>query len=163
MTNTNILDGPPNKVRPQKMIIQVVFIILTLNFRAKNAEMAIPTPRTLPRGTSGHCRRPETVKALADKLDKHRVVVVRGTPSSGKTTLAHLLKSYYNERGGHVVSTLLWKDVKDPVQHLIRRAECSGYHELTYPYFTEYNVVFLLDDAASTYKDLDLWRGLLKT
>lgn len=58
---------------------------------------------------------------------------------------------------------MLWKDVKDPVQHLIRCAENSGYHELTYPYFTDYNVVFLLDDAACTYKDLDLWRGLLKT
>lgn len=41
------------------------------------------------------CPRTETVRELARILDDEQVVLVRDTPTSGKTTLAKLLDEYY--------------------------------------------------------------------
>ncbi|OCK93221.1 uncharacterized protein K441DRAFT_567338, partial [Cenococcum geophilum 1.58] len=49
------------------------------------------------------CPRTNTIKKLATILDERRVVYVRGTPSSRKTTLAHLLFNYYNRRKEPIV------------------------------------------------------------
>lgn len=37
------------------------------------------------------CRREDTVEKLLEMLQKHIVIQVRGTPTSGKTVLSHLL------------------------------------------------------------------------
>ena len=49
------------------------------------------------------CPRTHTVKRLAEILDEEWVVLVRGTPSSGKTTLATLLRDYFKARRDHVI------------------------------------------------------------
>src|SRR3954447_10930048 len=65
------------------------------------------------------CPRTDTVKKLATILDEKRVVHVRGTPSSGKTTLAYLLWEYYDKRRECVVLLTGWHNVSDPRTHLV--------------------------------------------
>ena len=109
------------------------------------------------------CPRTDTVERLAKILNEERVVHVRGTPSSGKTTLAHLLRSYYKKRREPVVYLNGWHDVSNPTTYLISKCEALGYsgiedHTLLYT-----NVVFIFDEAQQSYNDLDLWLGIIKT
>ncbi|KAF8544264.1 hypothetical protein BDD12DRAFT_816430 [Trichophaea hybrida] len=45
---------------------------------------------------------------LAEMLDQSNVVHVRGTPASGKTTLARILRSYFLKRGVSTVFIPGW-------------------------------------------------------
>jgi len=65
------------------------------------------------------CRRTDTVQKIAELLAEKGVVHVRGTPSSGKTTLALLLKGYYTKRKEAVVFVNGWHNVGDPTAYLI--------------------------------------------
>src|SRR3954452_22274085 len=65
------------------------------------------------------CPRTDTVKKLAAVLDEKRVDHVRGTPSSGKTTLAILLSEYYHKRREPVVFLNSWHNISDAGIHLV--------------------------------------------
>ena len=73
------------------------------------------------------CPRTDTVKKLAALLDEKRVVHVRGTPSSGKTTLAILLWEYYHKRRERVVFFDGWHNVSNPRIHLVDECRARGY------------------------------------
>ncbi|KAN0075628.1 hypothetical protein V8E54_006898 [Elaphomyces granulatus] len=60
------------------------------------------------------CPRTETVHELARILDKERVVHVRGTPCSGKSTLADLLKIHYLRQNTPSVMISEWPKNDDP-------------------------------------------------
>lgn len=109
------------------------------------------------------CPRTDTVQRLATILDEERVVYVRGTPSSGKTTLAHLLWNYYKKRGEPVVYLNGWHDVSKPTTYLISKCEASGYSGIEDHTLLCTNVVFIFDEAQQSYNDLDLWLGIIKT
>lgn len=107
--------------------------------------------------------RRETVLGLAHLLDCFRVVHVRGTPSSGKTTLARLLYEHLSMLGEDVVMAVAWHEVNDAISHLINLAEQQGCRGLNRRSFLSSNVVIILDEAQHSYQDLSLWLGLIKT
>jgi KaiC/GvpD/RAD55 family RecA-like ATPase len=47
--------------------------------------------------------RPRTVQRLAELLDEYKIVHVRGTPVTGKTTLAALLYEFLTEKQEKVI------------------------------------------------------------
>jgi hypothetical protein len=109
------------------------------------------------------CPRTDTVEKLATILDEKRVVHVRGTPSSGKTTLAILLWKYYRKRRERVVFLNGWHNVSDPRIHLVDKCKARGYYGVEPHTLTDANVVFVFDEAQQSYNDLDLWLGIIKT
>lgn len=109
------------------------------------------------------CPRTDTIRKLATILDEERVAHVRGTPASGKTTLAHLLESYYIKCGEPVVFLNGWHNVSKPTTHLIRECEANGYSGIDRHNLLSTNIVFIFDEAQQSYYDLDLWLGIIKT
>lgn len=109
------------------------------------------------------CPRTSTVQKLATLLDEKRVVHVRGTPTSGKTTLAHLLWEYYSKRRMPVVLLTGWHNVIDRKAHLISQCEACGYSGIERTTLLKADVVFILDEAQQSYNDIGLWLGIIKT
>ena len=109
------------------------------------------------------CPRTDTIKKLATILDERRVVHVRGTPSSGKTTLANLLRKYYKRRGEPVVFLNGWHNVNETTAYLISRCEAHGYFGIEHDTLLDANIVFIFDEAQQSYNDTDLWLGIIKT
>jgi hypothetical protein len=109
------------------------------------------------------CPRTDTVKKLAKILDEKRVAHVRGTPSSGKTTLAILLWRYYHKQRVPVVFLNGWHNVSDPTTHLVNKCRAHGYSGVEPHTLTDANVVFIFDEAQQSYNDPDLWLGIIKT
>src|ERR1700722_6794495 len=109
------------------------------------------------------CPRTNTVEKLAKILDEKRVVHVRGTPYSGKTTLATLLWKYYHKRREPVVFLDGWYHVGNPRTHLVNECEARGYYGVEPHTLTDANVVFIFDEAQQSYDDSALWRGIIKT
>ena len=121
----------------------------------KKSILALDYPDISPRS--------KTVETLAGILETKRVVHVRGTPSSGKTTLANLLYQYYKDRGKAVVLIDGWHNIPDPTTHLVNRCIISGYDEATKSNLLNLDLVFLFDEAQQSYQDLTLWLGIIKT
>jgi len=109
------------------------------------------------------CPRMDTVQKLATILDEKKVVHVRGTPSSGKTTLAILLWKYYRKRRERVVFLNGWHNVSDPRIYLVDKCKAHDYYGVEPHTLTMANVVFIFDEAQQSYDDLDLWSGIIKT
>ena len=109
------------------------------------------------------CPRTDTIEKLATILDERRVVHVRGTPSSGKTTLAHLLFDYYDRRGEPVVFLNGWHNASEPTTYLISQCEAYGYSGIGRHALLKTNIVFIFDEAQQSYDDSSLWLGIIKT
>jgi hypothetical protein len=107
------------------------------------------------------CLREHTVERLAEILDQEWVVLVRGTPSSGKTTLARLLRDYYEKHGVPVIFLRGWKERKmGATSYLTTRCKSAGYRGIKIDSFSNdpnVNIVFILDEAQQSYSDIDLW------
>ena len=109
------------------------------------------------------CPRTKTVETLARILEEKTVVHVRGTPSSGKTTLAHLLYRHYEDLGKPVFLIDGWHNIPNPIIHLVDECIMSGYHAATPSTLLDQDVVFLFDESQQSYQDLRLWLGIIKT
>ncbi|PKY00574.1 hypothetical protein P168DRAFT_293437 [Aspergillus campestris IBT 28561] len=94
------------------------------------------------------CSRSETVRKLATILDEEQVVHVRGTPASGKSTLAKLLHSH--NRQNHIPSVLI-------------HARDAGLTSVTPDTIRDTDVTFLIDEAQMSYEDYGLWLDFIKT
>jgi hypothetical protein len=108
------------------------------------------------------------VSTLAKALDSSKIIHVRGTPSSGKSTLARLLRDYYRRHGSTVFLLPQWEKLNDclygddPWRNFARRLS----HR--YPtvqkaenFFADGNVI-LIDEAQATYGDNGFWNELIK-
>lgn len=71
--------------------------------------------------------REKTVTRLQKLLDEYRVVHVRGTSSSGKTTLAKLLEARYKEQRQAVIYVNAWHGVNDGTDHFVQLCRQKGY------------------------------------
>lgn len=103
-----------------------------------------------------------TVQELARLVDEHLVVHVRGTPSSGKTTLAYLLFKYYHDQGIPVVILNLWPRGKWFEDKLVEAAHEAGHRSVRKENLAFANIVFILDEAQKSYGDLRFWNNFIK-
>lgn len=105
------------------------------------------------------------MEKLAALVDEMAVVHVRGTPSSGKTTLAELLRCYYQEReqpavlltGWPLNTNLKWQE------HLILQCRAARFPGINSRNFWSSNVVFILDEGQISYHDETFWLEFVKT
>ena len=109
------------------------------------------------------CPRDDTVRKLAALLDDMLVVHVRGTPSSGKTTLAGLLYHHYVRLDQPVVFITGWEHVIDPIENLVALCRNRGYEDINQANLLASEFVFIIDEAQESYRDRDLWLGIIKT
>ncbi|PGG96804.1 hypothetical protein AJ79_09449 [Helicocarpus griseus UAMH5409] len=122
-----------------------------------------PAPQISQHSTVYYRRR--TVDEIAGMLDAYKVVHVRGTPASGKTTLAWQLQEYYQGSGVPVLFISLFPAewAYSPVNGIIRMWHREGFGPMDRHSFMCSNVVVIFDEAQETYKHLALWTDLIKT
>lgn len=96
------------------------------------------------------------IAKLADLLDDQWLVHVRGTPSTGKTTLAYLLRKHYKKQKTPVV--LFSRPSRKPnvslASYLADQCEKEGYCGIQ---LSTFDMVFTIDEAQTAYFDSDLW------
>ncbi|KAF8246934.1 hypothetical protein K440DRAFT_601858 [Wilcoxina mikolae CBS 423.85] len=116
------------------------------------------------------CPRTETVRTLAEMLDQSNVVHVRGTPASGKTTLAQLLHSYYLERDIPAVFIPCWPvpgsipaSPSSYLNILVQECHIAGYTDINQSTLRDTDIVLILDEGQMSYGDQGLWLGFVKT
>jgi hypothetical protein len=116
------------------------------------------------------CPREATVAALWDQLKKHQVVHVRGTPTSGKSTLAQLLKDYVGRTSPNTqVYAFSWQR---PEVLEKKGVSWSCYYQLlnsqtgrpidTDDWLRMRNMLLIMDAAQTSYQYADLWTQFIK-
>ncbi|MBO0794274.1 MAG: hypothetical protein J2P36_25455 [Ktedonobacteraceae bacterium] len=104
------------------------------------------------------CQRTHTVIRLAEIVEEEQVVLVRGTPSSGKTVLSRLLRDYFEKCGDNVVFIRGWRAKGvNAADYLTSRCRNAGYPGIQISEYGDANVIFIIDEAQLTYSDLGLW------
>jgi len=108
------------------------------------------------------CPREHTIAELAEILDQQRVVLVRGTPSTGKSTLAYLLDLYF--RGKDVASVRFMYPTSGAkgLQLLVENAHAVGYTDVTRKNILVADIVWIIDEAQLSYHDTELWYDFIK-
>lgn len=111
------------------------------------------------------CLRTDTAQELARILDDERVAHVRGTPASGKTTLAYLLHEHYRQQNVPSVILSAWPqgDAHVHTDILVRRAQDAGHTFVTLDTLRNTNVVYIIDQGQMSYQDSGLWLGFIKS
>lgn len=111
------------------------------------------------------CPRSDTVQKLANMLDKHQVVLIRGTPSSGKTTLAILLDYHYQRKNVPSILVSSWPKGGYGVYTnvLIEHAMARGHTGITNENIGLCDIVIIVDEAQMSYHDTSFWLGFVKT
>lgn len=107
------------------------------------------------------CPRTKTVRTLARILDKQRVVQVRGTPTSGKSTLAKLLNQHYCRENVPSVYIPTWPKTgfNFYADVLVNRANRVGHSFVSLSNLEDANIVFIFGEAQMSYHDQDLARA----
>ncbi|KAJ5899609.1 hypothetical protein N7495_004353 [Penicillium taxi] len=108
--------------------------------------------------------RTETVRQLAAILQESRVIHVRGTPASGKTTLAALLTEHCLESNIPVVTFCRPKfsPSEDYRTLIIQEARGLGYTHFDHAFVSDGEYVLIIDDGHTTFSDEQLWYCLVK-
>ncbi|PKX99693.1 hypothetical protein P168DRAFT_285884 [Aspergillus campestris IBT 28561] len=99
------------------------------------------------------CPREGTVQQLADLILSRKVVHVRGTPASGKTTLAQLLKDHLSGQGRNVYFMGTWRDLDTLYEAL--RIHGTNWRPC-------FEAVLIIDEGQTSYNDSILWNEILK-
>ncbi|KAA8895773.1 hypothetical protein FN846DRAFT_817875 [Sphaerosporella brunnea] len=129
-------------------------------FRLVNPIIYPPAP------TLKYSPRNDTVRELYEQLRKHRVIHVRGTPTSGKTTLTKLLKRFVEVNLPHMtVVSFSWRGnapvdwVFKPYDWLIPKFSACSYQGDLNDYG---NVLLIVDEAQNSYRFASFWNELIK-
>lgn len=112
------------------------------------------------------CPREDTVAKLAELIAKCTVVHVRGTPTSGKTILAGLLRDFYVKKGIPCCLFTGWETTKkSPEERFIDAYALKYGMKLDYLNFygIENTSVSIIDEAQMSYSDTAFWLSILKT
>lgn len=109
--------------------------------------------------------REKTVEELARRVDLYHVVQVRGTPASGKTTLATLLTDYYRHQGVPVTMIEAWPETEEYnyLEFLVKHVHVEGHKDVTVQNLQKADMVLIFDEAQMSYDNLELWLGFIKT
>ncbi|KAJ6150573.1 hypothetical protein N7471_001772 [Penicillium samsonianum] len=104
--------------------------------------------------------RHQTVKKLANRIHELRVVLARGTPSSGKTFLARSLHTYLRGQGVKSIYIrsfpLSLEGGPTALHHLVEACHIQGFATFGHSVLRD-KFVFLIDDAHTTYNNSELW------
>jgi len=116
------------------------------------------------------CPREATVAALWDQLKKHQVVHVRGTPTSGKSTLAQLLKDYVKRTSPNTqVYAFSWlqpevlekKGISSSLYYQLLNFQ-TGRPIDTDDWLNMRNMLLIIDEAQVSYQYDNLWTDFIK-
>ncbi|RAL12920.1 uncharacterized protein BO97DRAFT_424100 [Aspergillus homomorphus CBS 101889] len=143
-----------------------------MGYTESHIQQRKPTPpqETNPNVHKGPeiCPRFKTLLALAQKLDTTHVVHIQGTPVSGKTTLALLLRDYLRPTR-KVIFLSGWKrrsismTAKEYLANVCYRSDSDGIHTHDDLLCDENSdLVFIVDDAHETYADTDFWPNVIE-
>ncbi|TDL19517.1 hypothetical protein BD410DRAFT_752188 [Rickenella mellea] len=105
-------------------------------------------------------RREQTVKRLFECLESQRLVQIRGTPASGKSTLMRLLHAHIKScQPDAIVQIVMGWPEESSQEHPIAR-----FRRLIpgYPFPIPQKTFILFDNAHQTYWDSDLWEYFFK-
>jgi hypothetical protein len=89
------------------------------------------------------CPRASQVTKIAKIINSEWLVHIRGTPASGKTTLAHLLFSYYRSIG-IVLPAWPTTNLNNYQQIILEQAQSEGYTDITKDNLRNSDFVFIL-------------------
>jgi hypothetical protein len=134
------------------------------SFKSANGHVLVPADAlTCPRGS--------TVAALWDQLNDKQVVHVRGTPTSGKSTLARLLQNYVRRISPE--TQVYAFSCQQP--EVLEKKGISGslYYRLlnfhtdrpldTDDWLYMEDMLLIIDEAQATYHHPNLWTDYIKT
>lgn len=99
-------------------------------------------------------------------LHESGVVHVRGTPATGKTTLAQLLAGWLAKRQLTVLYMGDWQADANARTLLVKKCHEAGYkgiQELDFLSAVNNNLVFIIDEAQVTYENSHLWYSIIKS
>ena len=102
-------------------------------------------------------------------VEESMVAHVRGTPASGKTTLAHLFHKHYLGQDIHSIVIPVWPkpcNPDDPLHHidvLVEVCHRRGFADINSETIHNADIVFILDEGQMSYWDAGLWPGFAKT
>ena len=81
-------------------------------------------------------------------MDDKQVIHVRGTHSSGETTLASLVWMHYQERGHCVVFVPSWTDIQDPHEFMAQLCDLAGVIGVNaFNILSMDDIIFIVDEA----------------
>ncbi|KAL1966799.1 hypothetical protein VTN77DRAFT_3764 [Rasamsonia byssochlamydoides] len=110
------------------------------------------------------CPRKATVEALWERLQQVAVVHVRGTPASGKSTLARLLEQHVQDTQPHMpIFSCSWAenrfDIATPYHITLNTIFGRSYRPL---YWASTRLLLIIDEAQGFYSYTPLWNHLIK-
>ncbi|KAI5796576.1 hypothetical protein EDC01DRAFT_651929 [Geopyxis carbonaria] len=112
------------------------------------------------------CNRFETIQNIYKELKSQRILHVRGTPTSGKTTLGLLLEKFINRYFPEMeVIFLTWPgNLSKKENNMPYRYTIEEYHRIQFPTDPREmsNLVLIIDEAQRSYKHFALWNNLIK-
>jgi hypothetical protein len=116
------------------------------------------------------CQREATVAALWDQLQKHQVIHVQGTPTSGKSTLARLLKGHVERASPNTkIYSFHWRQPE-----VLRKRGINGslYYQLLNfhtdrpidadDWLNMGNMLLIIDKAEESYQYDNFWTQFIK-
>ncbi|KAJ5893262.1 hypothetical protein N7495_004953 [Penicillium taxi] len=108
--------------------------------------------------------REHTVIELARILDAQTFIHVRGTPASGKTTLARLLEAFYRKKNVPVIAFYSWSLTagQSYKQVLMQEARERGYTQFDRQFLQDGSYVLIIDEGQLTYQDEAFWIEMIK-
>lgn len=109
------------------------------------------------------CKRAVTVSKLATLTSVTRLVHVRGSPRGGKTTLALLLATYFLRNNTPAALVASWPVGRKGDDVLIEAARGAGYPIGSRSELMATDIVFIIDDAETSYKDEEFWEQTVKS
>ncbi|OGM50981.1 hypothetical protein ABOM_000237 [Aspergillus bombycis] len=114
-------------------------------------------------------QRKDTVVQLANLLEEQQVVHVRGTPTSGKTTLACLLQQYYKvKKTKNVFFVSNWTKLanfpngSNSVWRKFSRMVHASYGLARSSDTLPPGAIIIIDEAQASYSDMEFWDGIIK-
>ncbi|KAL2829696.1 hypothetical protein BDW59DRAFT_32780 [Aspergillus cavernicola] len=115
-------------------------------------------------------QRKDTVVQLANLLENQKVVHVRGTPASGKTTLARLLQQYYKAtKTKNVFFINTWRNLEnfptgfnDEPWKKFRKMIYTTFNSAQSPNNLPQGAIIIIDEAQKSYSDLEFWHTIVK-
>ena len=112
-------------------------------------------------------KREETVQETWNAIERSGVILVRGTPCSGKSTLGYLVAKYAREMLKEPYDTVyipIWRPKNQETAEDFLRNACTEelVKKQTAREPAQWRVFFIIDEAQTSYSDTDLWGTHLK-